>query len=62
MKVNMPYDRFVVCELASKGYGSVGELMNTRADIVLDAFDHMQSMREYEQRFHYLNRPKELKK
>ena len=61
MKILMDRHRFVVCELASKGYGSPGELMATRVDLVCDAFDHMQAMREYEERFYQLNEPKETK-
>jgi hypothetical protein len=61
MKINMPTDRFIVCELAAKGYGTLTDLVATRADLVLDAFDHMNSMREYEERFHQLNEPKGTK-
>jgi hypothetical protein len=59
MKIEMPYDRFMVMELAKAGYGSVQELWYTRADLVCEAFDHLTSMREYEERFHQLNAPKE---
>jgi hypothetical protein len=59
MTIKMPFDKFVMCELAAKGYGSLRELAATRCDIVLSAYDHLQSMREYEERFHQLNEPKE---
>jgi hypothetical protein len=58
MKILMPFDRFVACELASKGYGTPQQIMEMRADLVLDAFDHLRSMREYEERFYELNAPK----
>ena len=59
MHIDMPLDKFMLCELAAAGYGSLGELWITRADIVCEAFDHLRSMREYEQRFHELNRPED---
>lgn len=55
----MPYDKFVACELASQGYGSPAIILQTRCDIVLAAYDYLTSMREYEERFHQLNEPKE---
>jgi hypothetical protein len=55
----MPYDKFVACELAASGYGSVADLLQARCDIVLSAYDHMITMREFEERFHQLNAPKE---
>jgi hypothetical protein len=58
MEILMERHRFTVCELASKGYGSMGDLMATRADLVVDAWDHLQAMREYEERFYRLNEPK----
>jgi hypothetical protein len=58
----MPFDQFVVCELAAAGYGTPAVLLQTRCDIVLSAHDHMNSMREYEERFHQLNEPKETGK
>jgi hypothetical protein len=59
MQIDMPLDRFMLCELAAGGYGSLRDLMHTRADVVCDAFDHLRSMREYESRFHELNAPGE---
>jgi len=53
----MAMDRFMLCELSAAGYGSLSDLMQTRADVVCDAWDHLRSMREYEQRFHELNEP-----
>ncbi len=61
MTIKMPFDKFILCELASKGYGTLSSLAATRCDIVLAAYDHLQSMREYEERFHQLNEPKEHK-
>jgi len=57
MHIDMAMDRFMLCELSAAGYGSLSDLMQTRADVVCDAFDHLRSMREYEQRFHELNEP-----
>lgn len=57
----MPYAMFVVCELASAGYGTPATLLNTRCDIILSAYDYLKSMQEYEERFHQLNEPKEHK-
>lgn len=59
MHIDMSMDKFMVCELAAAGYGSLSDLWSTRADIVCEAFDHLRSMREYEQRYYDLNRPEE---
>lgn len=54
----MPRHRFVVMELAANGYGDPGRLMETRVDIVMDAYDHLQFKARYEVQSYRIRNPK----
>ena len=44
----MPNHLFIIMELASKGFGSPGVLMNERVDLVMAAYDYIKFKSEYE--------------
>jgi hypothetical protein len=44
----MPRFRFVVCELAANGFGDPETLMNTRADLIADAYEYLLFKGKYE--------------
>ena len=48
--IKMDRHRFIVCELASAGMGNPGALMQTRADLVADAYDYLFFKNEYQRR------------
>ena len=46
--ITMPPHKFVIMELSSAGFGSPGELMRDRVDLVLDAYDYLRFKNKYE--------------
>ena len=40
--------RFIIMELASAGFGSPETLMNTRVDLIFDAYDYLTFKNKYE--------------
>lgn len=45
----MPKHRFIAMELASSGFGSPAEIMDTRVDLIIDAYDYLVFKNKFEQ-------------
>lgn len=44
----MPWDRFIIMELSSAGFGSPEVLINERVDLIIDAYDYLSFKNNYE--------------
>jgi hypothetical protein len=48
----MEMHRFIVSELSSAGFGSPGDLMQTRADLIMDSYDYLRFKNKYESQYY----------
>jgi hypothetical protein len=52
----MENHRFIVMELSSAGFGSPGVLMETRADLIMNAYDYLCFKNKYENQYYLRSR------
>jgi len=52
----MESHRFIIAELSSAGFGSPGILMETRADLIMDAYDYLTFKNKYENQYYLRSR------
>lgn len=58
VKIKMERHRFMVAELSSQGFGSPQTLMETRVDLVFDAYEYLQFKCKYEHQTYLIGRKK----
>jgi hypothetical protein len=52
----MDTDRFIIMELSASGFGSPGVLMETEADLIMDAYDYLCFKNKYENQYYLRSR------